>query len=53
MLIHEAMELSYFTRGSMSYEYVLLKLSVTEREILGDFIHDRIKTEVKSPKPNY
>ena len=51
-LLHNCIELSYFMRGAISYEEMLLR-TPGERQRIGDFVENRIKTEVKNPHPNY
>lgn len=50
MLITEAIELSYFSRGSISYTDIL-NMSPEEREMVRDFLENRLKQAQKMPIP--
>lgn len=51
-LIRECMVLSYYMRGAIQYEDILLRTFV-EREIMSDFVEDTLKEQSKSPHPVY
>jgi len=53
LIIENITEISYFMRGSISYEHLMMRVSVGEREIIENFLKKRIKAEMKSPHPNY
>ncbi len=50
IIIKNALELSYFSRGAWSYEQVLL-MSAIEREIATEFINKRLEIAGKSTFP--
>lgn len=52
-LIDSIIEMSYFMRGSMSYESILLTMSYAERQLVSEFLKRRLETESKSPRPVY
>lgn len=49
-LIKSAQEISYFSRGSWSYESVL-NMSAFERDMAVDFINERLKAAAKMTFP--
>ena len=49
-IIRNAIELSYFSRGSWSYDEVLVMTAI-EREIAADFINKRLEAASKSTFP--
>jgi hypothetical protein len=51
-LLNEAIELSYFMRGSISYEQILLRTPV-ERRLIGEFVKTRLEGEMKKSFPVY
>jgi hypothetical protein len=51
-LLNNCIELSYFMRGAISYEEMMLR-TPGERQRIGDFISNRLKVEVKKPYPVY
>lgn len=51
-LIHSVIELSYFMRGAIPYESMMLR-TPGERQRIGDFITTRIEQESKKNFPNY
>lgn len=51
-LIRNAIELSYFMRGAIPYESMLLR-TPGERQRIGDFVTDRLKSESKKSFPVY
>ncbi len=53
MLIKNIIDIVYFMRGAMSYESVLLTMSYAERQLVSDFLKERLERESKSPTPNY
>lgn len=50
MIIRNALELSYFSRGAWQYEAVL-EMTAGEREIAADFINKRLEQASKMPHP--
>jgi hypothetical protein len=48
--IRQCMELIYYMRGSVSYEEVMF-MSVPEREIMADFVNQRLKEASKMSNP--
>ena len=50
MIIKNALELSYFSRGAWPYESVL-QMTAGEREIAADFINKRLEIAAKMPHP--
>lgn len=52
-MLKEAVELAYFARGSVDYEYIKTQMIPFERQLLGDFITSRITEEVKKSNPVY
>jgi hypothetical protein len=51
-LLTQAMEIAYFSRGSIQYDMVL-KMSPLERDIAVTFINKRLEVAGKSPFPVY
>lgn len=51
-LITEAIELTYFMRGSLQYEQALER-NFAERQLFKKFISKRLEIEAKKPFPNY
>jgi len=51
-LIDDAIQISYFMRGAISYEGVLER-TPGERQRIGKFIEKRLDAESKSPHPIY
>lgn len=52
-IIDRCIELSYFMRGAISYEYALMNMSAGERDRVFEFINKRLETESKSLHPVY
>ena len=52
-LIKGIIEMSYFMRGAMTYENILLTMSFAERQLAQQFLNSRLEQELKSPSPNY
>jgi len=52
-IIKNVIDLSYFMRGAMSYESILLTMSYAERQLVADFLKERLEQESKSPHPVY
>lgn len=50
MLIRSAVELSYYSRGAWTYHDVL-RMSQSEREIVADFVNERLQIAAKSSHP--
>ena len=50
IIIQNAIELSYFSRGSWSY-YDVLNMSSAERDIASEFINKRLEHASKMPHP--
>lgn len=52
-IIDHVIQLTYFSRGSIQYDYILKNMCFAERQMLGDFINKRMEIESKSPHPVY
>lgn len=52
-IVDNILELSYFMRGAVSYEYALMNMSVAERDRAFTFINKRLESESKSMYPVY
>ena len=50
IIIRNAMELSYFSRGAWQYEAVL-NMTAGEREIASEFLNKRLEIASKMPHP--
>ena len=46
----EALKMSWYMRGGISYEQVL-QLSVSERKLIGEIVNDNMETTKKSGLP--
>ncbi len=53
LLIKNVIDLAYFMRGGMSYETILLTMSFAERQLVSDFLKERLDQESKSSHPVY
>jgi len=53
MLIKSIIDMTYFMRGGMSYESILLTMSYAERQLVAEFLKNRLELESKSPNPTY
>ena len=53
MIIRNVIDLAYFMRGAMTYESILLTMSYAERQLVADFLKERLEQESKSPHPVY
>ena len=53
LLVENIIDMSYFMRGSMSYESILLTMSYAERQLVAKFLKKRLEQESKSPRPVY
>jgi hypothetical protein len=51
-LLKIAIEVAYFSRGSIPYNDVL-RMSPLERDLAIDFINKRLESQAKSPFPVY
>lgn len=51
-LLSEAIELSYFMRGAISYD-AMMNRTYAERQLIGQFVRDRIEQEMKREHPVY
>jgi len=51
-LIKKNIQLVYFMRGAIQYNE-MMNLTYVEREMIEDFIGDRLEQEKKSPHPVY
>lgn len=49
-LLTAAIEISYYTRGAVSYDQVL-NMSAFERDLTIDFVNERLKAASKMPFP--
>lgn len=52
-IIENIIEISYFMRGSMKYEDILLRMSYAERDLTEQFLKKRLEGEAKKPHPVY
>ncbi len=53
LLIKNVIDLAYFMRGGMSYETILLTMSFAERQLVSDFLKERLDQESKSSQRVY
>ncbi len=53
ILIKNVIDMSYFMRGAMTYESILLTMSYAERQLVSEFLKERLEQESNSPSPNY
>lgn len=51
-IIKSIVQLVYFMRGSVQYEH-MMNMSLIERQIINDFIEDRLENEAKKMYPIY
>lgn len=51
-LLEQAVEIAWFSRGSIQYESVL-QMSPVERDIVVEFINKRLDSQAKSTFPVY
>lgn len=51
-IINGAINIAYFMRGGMQYHDVY-ELTPVERDMISDFLRERIEKELKSPHPVY
>lgn len=52
-IIHNALYLAYFMRGSMLYNDIIYSMSYVERDMALEFIKQRMEQESKNPHPVY
>lgn len=52
-LVDHVIQLTYFMRGAIQYEYIMQNMCYAERQRLGDFLNKRMEIEGKSPHPVY
>lgn len=52
-IINHIIELTYFMRGSISYDSLLMERTFVERQLIAEFLHKRMEIESKSPHPVY
>lgn len=51
-LIKNIIQLTYFMRGSIQYEEMMNR-TYAERQMIGEFVEERLKVEAKKPHPVY
>lgn len=51
-LLKQAVEVAWYSRGSIQYE-TALSMSPLERDIVIQFVNDRLENQKKSPNPVY
>ena len=51
-LIHRVVELVYYMRGSISYTE-MMEMTYPERQIVSEFLENRMEMEKKNPHPVY
>lgn len=51
-IIRSCVQIAYFMRGAVQYDSLMEKSHI-ERQIMSDFITERLEIEVKSPHPVY
>lgn len=51
-LVKGIVSMVYFMRGSISY-HEMMNMSAGERDIVSDFLDDRLESEKKNPYPVY
>jgi len=51
-IIKSIVQLAYFMRGSVQYHH-LMNMSLVEREIINEFIEERLEAEGKKMYPVY
>jgi len=51
-LLKQAVEIAWFSRGSIQYE-TALGMSPLERDIAVQFVNDRLEAQKKNPNPVY
>lgn len=51
-IMKSVIQLVYFMRGSISYNE-MMQMTFVEREMVGDFIKERLEQESKRSHPNY
>jgi len=51
-LIKDVVSLTYFMRGAISYTE-MMNMSFAERDLVHEFIDERLETEKKNPHPVY
>jgi hypothetical protein len=51
-LLKQAIEVAWFSRGSIQYE-TALAMSPLERDLVIEFVNDRLEAQKKSPHPVY
>jgi len=52
-LLEGVIQMTYFMRGAIQYDYALYGMSYVERELVNQYISDRLEKESKSPHPVY
>lgn len=51
-VVKHIIELVYFMRGGVTYEEMMNR-TPGERQMIGEFISQRLESEKKNPHPNY
>ena len=51
-IMKSVIELVYFMRGSIQYDD-MMKRSLIERDLITEFLNDRLEIEAKKMHPNY
>lgn len=51
-LLKQAIEIAWFSRGSIQYE-TALGMSPLERDLVFEFVNNRIESQKKNPYPVY
>lgn len=51
-LIEQAIEVAWFSRGSIQYE-TALSMSPLERDLVIEFVNKRLEAQKKNPNPVY
>lgn len=51
-LLKQAVEIAWFSRGSIQYESAL-NMTPLERDIVIQFVNDRLESQKKNPNPVY
>lgn len=51
-IIKNIIQLTYFMRGSIQYEEMMNR-TFAERQMIGEFVEDRLTIESKKPHPVY
>lgn len=52
-IIKNVVQITYFMRGGVSYNYVLQEMCFAERQLMSEFLEKRMEIESNSPHPVY